>query len=178
LLHPGLPRRDIATRSAADPLPPAKAVQPFPMEARLSANLYQQTAAEYQACCLTIYKSAQLRLETILQTARPRPARPAIVMDLDETVLDNSKFESFLYKYRLEYTEALWDVYEGGYPKDVSLVPGAKHFIEWAEGHGVTVVYISNRSEPFRASTLAALRGNGLNVADINDRLYLKERRH
>jgi 5'-nucleotidase (lipoprotein e(P4) family) len=163
-------------RSAADPMPPTKAVQPFPMEARLSANLYQQTAAEYQACCLTIYRSAELRLGTILQTATPKPERPAIVMDLDETVLDNSKFQSFLYKYRLEYTDALWDIYEGDYPKDVGLVPGAKDLIEWAERRGVAVVYISNRSEPFRDGTIAALRHNGLNVADIDERLYLKQK--
>lgn len=162
--------------SAAEPLPPAKTAPPFPLEARLGANLFQQTAAEYQACCLTIYRSAETRLATILQTARPRPARPAVVMDLDETVLDNSRFESFLYKYRLEYTDALWDVYEGGFPKDAALVPGAKPFIDWAESQGVTVVYISNRSEPFREETVEALRHNGLNVADINSRLFLKAR--
>lgn len=165
----------VQPQSSADPTPPAKVAPPLPMEARLASNLYQQTAAEYRACCLTIYQSAGLRLEAMLQTTKPRPARPAVVMDLDETVLDNSKFQSFLYKYRLEYTDALWDLYEERYPKEVALVPGAAEFIARAQSLGVKVVYISNRSERFRSSTIASLRAVGLDTTDIESRLLLKE---
>src|SRR5262249_44546920 len=59
------------------PKPPAT----LPTGARLGADLYVQTAAEYRACCLQVYKCAELRLETLLQTLRPRPAKPAVVMD-------------------------------------------------------------------------------------------------
>lgn len=131
----------------------------FPMSWRMGSNLYMQTAAEYRACCLQVYESAEQRLDAILQAKQLAFPKPAVVLDLDETVLDNAVFETFLYQNNLEYTEALWDVYEKGYPEEVTLVPGAKDFIAKAESNGVTVVYISNRSETNRPSTIKALVG-------------------
>lgn len=160
--------------------PPAKVAPPappFPMSARIACNMYLQTAAEYRACCLTIYKSAELRLEEMLKNIKY--AQPAIIMDLDETVLDNSAFQTYLYKNNLEYTDELWDVYEEGYPQDVSLIPGAKEFVNKAQSLHVTVIYLSNRSERFKKSTAAALDRLGLsrNFADPNTRTQDIERR-
>ena len=102
--------------------PPRKNVDApvFPMEARLGANVYLQTSAEYRACCYQIYTCAALRLENLLETKCPKPTNPAVVMDLDETVFDNSAFQTFLYKTKQEYTDALWDDYEENYPQDVT----------------------------------------------------------
>jgi 5'-nucleotidase (lipoprotein e(P4) family) len=158
----------------ADPTPPKKVDAPaFPMAARLGANLYLQTSAEYRACCLGIYRAAELRLEALLERARPKWERPAVVMDLDETVLDNSAFQTFLYRQRLEYTDELWADHEANYPQDVTLIPGAKSFINKASGLGVTVLYISNRSELYRKATESALARLGV-PAVSGDRLYLK----
>jgi acid phosphatase len=146
------------------------------MAARMGGNLYLQASAEYRACCYTIYRCAALRLETSLRASRPRPANPAVVMDLDETVLDNSAFQTFLYRNNLEYTDDLWADYEENYPQDVALVPGAKEFIDRAEALGVTVVFISNRSEAYRKSTLDALARLGVNATRPEGRLHLKPR--
>jgi acid phosphatase len=135
-----------------------------------------QTAAEYRACCLQIYECAERRLEAILQAKQLAFPKPAVVMDLDETVLDNSVFQTFLYQNNLEYTEALWEVYEKDYPDEVTLVPGAKDFIAKAGSNGVTVVYISNRSEQNRQSTIKALERLGINTENINERLLLKKK--
>jgi acid phosphatase len=151
-------------------------VPPFPMAWRMGSNLYMQTAAEYRACCLQIYASATRRLEAIMQAKPLAFPKPAVVMDLDETVLDNSAFQTFLYQNNLEYTEALWDMYEKDYPNEVTLVPGAKDFIAKAESDGVTVVYISNRSETNRQSTIKALERLGINTDDIAERLLLKKK--
>jgi 5'-nucleotidase (lipoprotein e(P4) family) len=96
-------------------------------------------------------------------------------MDLDETVLDNSAFQTFLNRNGLEYTTELWADYEENYPQDVTLIPGAKHFIDRAESLGVTVVFISNRSELYRRSTKGALqRLLGADPTAPIDRLYLR----
>jgi acid phosphatase len=153
-------------------LEPPAAVNP--QEKTLDANLYVQTAAEYRACCLQTYQCAGDRLELLLKSPWPRGLKPAVIMDLDETVLDNARFQTFLDKERLEYKDALWDVWEKDYPDEVGLVPGAKAFIERAEKLGATVAYISNRSEKFRDSTKRALELNKLNVADLDARLFLK----
>ncbi len=149
---------------------------PFPMAWRMGGNLYMQTAAEYRASCLQAYKSAERRLETILQAGQVVFPKPAVVMDLDETVLDNSAFQTFLYLNDLEYTEALWERYERDYPEEVTLVPGAKDFIAKAERNGVTIVYISNRSATNRQSTIKALERLGINTENIDDRLLLKKK--
>jgi 5'-nucleotidase (lipoprotein e(P4) family) len=155
---------------------PAKKVEAtvFPMASRVGSNIYLQTSAEYRACCSGIYKSAELRLATVLEKVCAKMANPAIVMDMDETVFDNSAFQTFLYKNNLEYTDPLWDDYEENYPQDVTLIPGAMRFIEKAEAWGVTVVFISNRSEQFKKSTEAALEKNGINTCKLSSRLFLR----
>ena len=142
-------------------VPKAPAV-PFPMMARLGGNLYLQQSAEYKACCWQIYKCAELRLQASLDAAPIPPKNPAVVMDLDETVLDNSAFETFLYQSDLEYTDDLWADYEEHYPQDGTLIPGARDFIKEATKLGVTVVFLSNRTEKFRKSTEDALQRNGI----------------
>ncbi len=56
--------------------------------------------------------------------ADPKPRKPAVIMDLDETVLDNSAFESFLFENNAEYADDLWEMYERDYPGEVRLVAG------------------------------------------------------
>src|SRR5919197_4729173 len=152
--------------------PPSTAVNL--QEHALDANLYMQTAAEYQAVCLQTYNLATERLRQKLATTKQAGAPPAVVMDLDETVLDNSAFQSFLDRDKLNHSDALWAIWERDFPQEVGPIPGAKAFIDAAEQLGVTVVYISNRDEKLRASTIAALRQNGLSLEGIDDRLLLQ----
>ncbi|MCD4689842.1 hypothetical protein K8S17_00105 [bacterium] len=140
----------------------------------LGGNIYVQTSAEYRACCYGIYACASLRLEEMLEEADPRPAGPAVVMDLDETVIHNGSFQTFLYENGLEYTPELWDEFERRCVAEVRLVPGAREFIERTEALGVTVLYLSNRNERNRVWTASALEVVGINVDELTERLYLK----
>ena len=149
---------------------------PFSMAWRLGSNFYMQTAAEYRACCLQIYQCAEMRLESLLATQGQSRFKPAVVMDLDETVFDNSAFQSFLYENNREYMESDWEVFEKNFPGEVALVSGAKNFIANAESKGVAVYYISNRLEEHRQSTVKALAGLGLNTNNIEKRLLLKRK--
>jgi 5'-nucleotidase (lipoprotein e(P4) family) len=113
-----------------------------------------ETSTEYRACCLGVYQSAGDRLAAVLPGVPRESLKPAVVFDLDETVFDNSRFQTFLDREGLPYKDEYWDLWEEKYPKEVGLVPGAKGFIERAEGMGVTCVYISNRLEKFQPSTV------------------------
>jgi acid phosphatase len=144
-----------------------------PQERALYANLYMQASAEYRACCMGVYQSAGDRLAAVLPGVSRESLKPAVVFDLDETVFDNARFQTFLDRERLPYKDEYWDLWEEKYPKEVGLVPGAKEFIERAEKMGVTCVYISNRLEKFRPATVAALAQNGLNTDDLDRRLFL-----
>jgi acid phosphatase len=123
----------------------------------MDASLYMQTAAEYRACCYQAYNVATRWLGELLAEAPANGKRPAVVMDLDETVLDNAGFQAMLLRSQLTYDQRLWDMWEGQYADSVGLIPGAREFILDARKRGVTVVYVSNRGEPFRSSTEGAL---------------------
>jgi acid phosphatase len=146
---------------------------PFAMAHRLGCNLWVETSPEYRAICWQTYRLAGERLDALMR-CNPAPKRPAVVLDLDETVVDNSAFQTYLYNTGQEYSDALWEVYEERYPHDVRLVPGAIEFIRKAEAMGVTVLYISNRMDRLRTSTIAALSNLGINTQGIDARLGLK----
>jgi acid phosphatase len=68
---------------------------------------------------------------------------PAVILDIDETVLDNSPFQGEVAKRDAGYNQDLWT-------KWVNLekcegVPGAFNFIDYAQLNGVTVFFITNR---------------------------------
>lgn len=151
-----------------------KSRPPFTMEMRIGANLYLQTSAEYQAACLQVYRLAGDQLRQVVARETTERRQQAVIMDLDETVFDNSAFQTYLYRTHQEYTDELWSDYEKNYPQDVTLIPGAKQFIDEATALGVNVVFLSNRSEVHRASTLSALRRLGLAGASLEGRLFLK----
>src|SRR5215218_2026064 len=77
--------------AAAEPIPPRVVNLEDPPHRSLDANLWMQSSAEYRACCLQAYNLARRRL--IEKLAAEPPGRwakpPAVVLDLDETVLDN-----------------------------------------------------------------------------------------
>ncbi|MBI1916155.1 MAG: hypothetical protein HYS12_15690 [Planctomycetes bacterium] len=152
---------------------------PNPQEAALLASLYVQTAAEYRACCLQTYAWASERLAEKLKGragrgTRPSGSRPAVVLDLDETVLDNSAFQTFLDRERLPYGDRYWEEWEENYPQEVRAIPGACEFIQEAQKKGVTAVYISNRLEKYKASTVRALEHLGIATEGIPNRLLLR----
>jgi 5'-nucleotidase (lipoprotein e(P4) family) len=138
----------------------------FPAEAPpargLDANLYMQTAAEYRACCYQAYNLATRRLRELQAEAKGNGKPLAVVLDLDETALDNAGYQAMLLRSGLAYDQRLWDMWEGQYDDFVGLIPGAKEFIDEAGKQGVTAIYISNRSEKFRNSTDCALKRLGI----------------
>jgi len=132
----------------------------------LDANLFVQTSAEYRACCLQAYNLASLRLAAAVAKSTALPNTLAVVLDLDETVLDNGAFQSMMIRSRLAYDQRLWDLWESEHWDKWELVPGAKEFILEAHKAGVHVVYISNRNEKFRPQTKQGLERLGLPLVD------------
>jgi 5'-nucleotidase (lipoprotein e(P4) family) len=143
--------------------PPAyKAVEPA--NRGLDANLYMQTAAEYRACCYQAYNLATFRLKEAL--AKQKTGKFAVVMDLDETVLDNAGFQSMLLRSGLAFDQRLWDAWEKRGSSKIALIPGAKEFILGARKLGVSVIYISNRDDKFRDEVKKALTRLEIPVED------------
>ncbi len=152
--------------SAQSPVAPSAFKQDDPPNRALDANLYMRTAAEYRACCVQAYNLAGRRLKE--EVDKKPKGTPAVVMDMDETVLDNAGFQAAQLRSNLAYDQRLWDLWEADPNSQLGFVPGAKAFIDEAKKLGITVVYISNRQEKFRDANKAQLARLGIGITDEN----------
>ena len=89
---------------------------------------------------------------------------PAVIMDVDETVLDNSPYQARLVRDDKEFDDISWDAWVA--EKKAKPLPGVVDFARAAQARGVTLLYLSNRAEHLQAATLENLRAVGLPVKD------------
>jgi 5'-nucleotidase (lipoprotein e(P4) family) len=111
---------------------------------------------------LVVLSSSAALLGWTRAAVRPADKPPAVVMDLDETILDNSRFQVDLILRDDSYTEALWNAWVRDHGDEVGLVPGAKEFLMAARALGVQVVYLSNRPDALKQFTEATLQRLGI----------------
>jgi len=128
----------------------------------VQALMWIQYAAEVEALYLQGYNVAT---EVIRNYAVDEPGLPpAVSLDIDETVLDNSPFNVHLLRTGASYSEELWK--EWCMKKDATPVPGALQFVQLAEKLGIEVFYVSNRHISLRDATLENLQKHGFPFAD------------
>ena len=162
---------------AATPAPAAAATtKPTGTHDNLNAVAWVQTSVEYRAITTQTFRAAADHLDVALKeknwdalvpSERGNAAtglRPAVVMDVDETVLDNSPYQARLIRDGKEYDEISWDQWVA--EKKAKPLPGVVDFAKAAAEKGVTILYISNRAVHLKEATLANLREAGLPVAD------------
>ncbi|HSR50704.1 MAG TPA: HAD family acid phosphatase [Acidobacteriota bacterium] len=152
---------------------------------KLMANLWVEVSPEYRALCHQAFNAARhYVLEAASRSphvdgwARGASGRPlAVVADLDETILDNSSFNSELALDPDDnsFDPEQWDAWQEQGGSNVTLVPGAGAFIEDVRKAGVRVVFLSNRDAEFRDSTAALLRRLGVAGDESGPWLLLKE---
>lgn len=153
------------------PLAPVAFPAEDPRGRSLDANLYIQTSAEYRACCLQAYNLGMLRLNQCLNSGEKHEKPIAVVMDLDETVIDNAGFQAMIMRSGLGWDQRLWNQWQATGGDKLGSVPGAIKFIKEARKNGVVTVFISNRDETYREQTKADLKRLGI---PINDERELK----
>ncbi|WP_394538706.1 5'-nucleotidase, lipoprotein e(P4) family [Lysobacter enzymogenes] len=177
--QPGPPADADAPAAAAQPAAapaPAADAKPTGADDNLNAVLWMQRSVEYRASAETIYRAAADKLEVALKQPNwdalvpeergnaAKGLKPAVVMDVDETVLDNSPYQARLVRDGKEYDEVTWDAWVA--EKKAKPVPGVVEFAKAAQAKGVTILYLSNRAVHLKDATLANLRSAGLPVAD------------
>lgn len=126
-------------------------------EYQSAAILWTQSSAEYRALAYQTFVLARLRLDENLRRQRPR--RGAIIVDADETVLDNSRFQAELLLRGLPYEPQVWRAWCER--AEAGAVPGAVEFLNYAARRGVTVFYITNRRQAEKAGTVLNLKKLG-----------------
>ncbi len=128
--------------------------------------LYMQQAGEYRALAYQAFNLARWQLDADfekknlkkLAKAERKQAR-AVVVDVDETILDNSPQQADLIKRRLSFSPALFTVWVN--KRTAKPIPGAVDFLTYANQKGVKVFYVTNRSTEEKPATIDNLKSVG-----------------
>ena len=124
---------------------------------------------EYKLLCNQIYNEAILTLDDIVkQSSNLKSA--AIIIDLDETVLDNSKYQVENFFKGESFNMKSWAKWVNRAEAD--LVPGVVRFIESIRKHNIQIVFISNRMHERLDATVENLKN--LNIFDEGDIFLLR----
>lgn len=136
----------------------------------LNSVLWMQTSAEYHVFSKTAYKQAREALDKALHeptwTATLEQGEdldklpPAVILDLDETVLDNTSFEGRLIRSNTSYNRDQWE--EWVQQAVAPAVPGSLEFLEYARSRGVAIFFVTNRSGKHEESTRKNLQRLGI----------------
>jgi len=161
----------------------AAARAPTPQDDTLNATAWFQSL-ERDLVFREVYRAAGAHLDAALRDPgwdalpkgeRDRDARglpPAIIVDVDETVLDNSPQQVRQIRARREgFDEAAWAAWID--QRAAKPLPGALEFLQAAATRGVTVFYISNRDAAQSDATVANLRSAGFPIATATQFLGL-----
>jgi 5'-nucleotidase (lipoprotein e(P4) family) len=136
---------------------------PAPAEAvatrELPDNLFWvQHAAEYRALTRQAYAMAAAHLEDTVPTLAGRAW--GVILDADETILDNSEYEQRRAQMDSVYTEPTWAVWV--HEEAATEVPGASAFTREVRRLGGRLVVVSNRADSLCGPTLANLQRLGV----------------
>ena len=121
----------------------------------LNAVLWMQRSVEYKASALSAFALARLRLDQALadpnwtaapkeQTGNYQSLPPAVILDIDETIVDNSGYQAWMALKDTTFDPKTWNAYVNTVSS--LAIPGAVEFAKYAERKGVKVFYISNRT--------------------------------
>lgn len=113
------------------------------------ALLYAQT---YRAACAAVHARA----------ANLAGRAWAVVLDADETILDNSEFQARLALSGASYDDGLWALWVK--ERRAPLLPGAREFVDEVRRLGGRAVIVTNRDEALCEDTRANFAARGLAV--------------
>ncbi|AMN81736.1 MULTISPECIES: 5'-nucleotidase, lipoprotein e(P4) family [Pseudomonas] len=143
-----------------------------PANDQLDAVLWTQTSIEHELIYRQVFASATRQLDTALADptwdALPLPPRnlaglpPAVVVDIDETVLDNVPLNARDIRTNQVYSYDRWNTWVD--QAKAQALPGAVEFLQAADQKGITVYYITNREHSQVQATVNNLRLRGFPV--------------
>lgn len=120
--------------------------------------VWVQTSAEARALSYQAFNAARMRLDHDLATNAETKKR-AVVVDIDETVLDNSPHMAQLIKTNEVFPYAWTEWVDRAQAEGL---PGSREFLLYAVSRGYDVFYVSNRSEAReRDGTIRNLKAKG-----------------
>ena len=103
---------------------------------------------EYKALCNQVYGQAIYQIKKKMtynnfSLNQSNVNNYAVIMDLDETVLDNSDYQVGLFERNASFNMDSWAKWVER--EEAKLVPGAKEYIELLRKNNIQIIFISNR---------------------------------
>jgi 5'-nucleotidase (lipoprotein e(P4) family) len=133
------------------------------------AVLYHQNAAEIKAIYYQSFNLARVLLDEDIEDNKTTKKR-AVIVDIDETILDNSPYEAQCVLANICFPEK-WDEWVG---KGVAgSIPGAVDFLNYVVEKKAEVFYVTNRKESLRDATMKNLKEKGFPMVD-NTHILMK----
>ncbi len=137
----------------------------------LLSVLWFQKSAEMKALFIQGYNIAQKSLDEKL-AKKENSKQGIIIMDIDETVLDNSPSEVYLIRNGVPFSDEIWKKWVK--MASAKACPGALEFVRYAQSKNIEVFYVTNRETPDELEpTIKNLTALGFPYAD-NAHLILK----
>ncbi|SBS38440.1 Lipoprotein E precursor [Marinomonas spartinae] len=147
------------TQIAQSPMPHEASYDTKDLNEQLvMANLWVQASGEYKALAYQAFNLAKMQLDNYLAHHKGKK-RVAVIVDADETILDNSAYESWLIGKNQSYSSKTWGEWMNA--AQAKAIPGSVAFLQYAAKKGVGVFYITNRKESGREGTMKNLRELG-----------------
>ena len=131
-------------------------------EQLVMATAWYQTSAEMRAICWQAFNLARLLYDRDLEKTTIFQKR-AVILDIGETILDNSPYEAGLIGEDHDYSVG-WTGWLRS--RKAKALPGAVDFCTYVARKGGAVFYITNLKERYQEDILAILKKEGFPLAD------------
>jgi 5'-nucleotidase (lipoprotein e(P4) family) len=151
-----------------------------PAEELLDSVLWVQTSMEHDAAYLQAYRMARLMLDraredktwtaALEQRAGYERLPPAVILDIDETILDNSPEEAETAKNGSR--PDLWE--EWVKQERAAALPGALEFTRYAAQNHVEVIFVTNRAASSKDATRRNLARLGFPLQHGAESIYCR----
>lgn len=151
----------------------------------LNAALWMQKSVEYKANSLALFAFAKIQLDKLVAdktfTSSPLDQKgdfanlpPAVVLDVDETLVDNSGYQAWMAVKGMSFTPKTWTAYVNS--KTSLEIPGAADFCKYADSKGVKVFYVSNRTKDEKPATKENMQKLGFPMGgNVDTFLFARE---
>lgn len=129
-----------------------------------------QESGEYQALAHQAFNAAKVAFDNA-KVAKGK--KKAVVVDLDETMVDNSAYAGWQIKNNHPFDGESWTRWVNA--RQTPAIPGAVEFNNYVNSHKGTMFYVSNRKDDVeKVATIDDMKAAGFN--GVNEQtLYLKK---
>ncbi|MGY0399386.1 MAG: 5'-nucleotidase, lipoprotein e(P4) family, partial [Ostreibacterium sp.] len=140
------------------------------------AVAWKQTAAEYKALYYQAFNIAHDRIKARLNNGKKITKPLAIIMDMDDTILNTTNYWGYLIKQHINFfDDKIWDAW---IPKNkVVPTPGSLDFLNYVHSKGIEIFYITSRDQGEKTNDYAMqhLRINKFPNADATHLTVLRD---